>query len=66
MEGDLTWGGEHAIQYIDDVLQDCAPKTCIMLLSSVTPIDSIKKEIYDYQVVIKINLCIIIHLKLLK
>ena len=23
MEGDLTWGGEHTIQYTDDVLQNC-------------------------------------------
>ena len=23
MEGDLTWGGKHAIQYRDNVLQNC-------------------------------------------
>ena len=23
MEGDLTWGGEHTVQYADDVLQNC-------------------------------------------
>ena len=25
--GDLTWGGEHTIQYTDDVLQNCTPET---------------------------------------
>ena len=43
MEGDLTWGGEHTIQYIDNVLQDCAPESYIILLTDVTPINSIKK-----------------------
>ena len=42
MEGDLTWGGEHKIQYIDDVLQNCTPETYIILLTNVTPINSIK------------------------
>ena len=27
MERDLTWGGEHTIQYTDDVLQNCTPET---------------------------------------
>ena len=27
MEGDLTWGGEHTIQYMDDILQNCKPET---------------------------------------
>ena len=47
MEGDLTSGGEHTIQYTDDVLQNCTPEACIMLLTNVTPINSIqifKKE----------------------
>ena len=26
MEGDLTWGGEHATQYTDDVLQNHTPE----------------------------------------
>ena len=26
MEGDWTWGGEHTIQYTDDV-QNCIPET---------------------------------------
>ena len=39
MEGDLTWGGEHTIQYI------CAPETDIILLTNVTPINSIKYKV---------------------
>ena len=42
MEGDQTWGGEHTVQYTDDVLQNCAPETPIILLTNVTPINSIK------------------------
>ena len=41
MEGDLTWGGEHTIQFIDDVLQNCTPETYIIFLTNVTPINSI-------------------------
>ena len=41
MEGDLTWGGEHTIQYIDDVLQNCTTETYIIFLINVTPIISI-------------------------
>ena len=41
MEGDLTWGGEHTIQYTDAVLQKCSTETYI-ILSNVTPIYSIK------------------------
>lgn len=40
---DLTWGGKHATQYTDDVLQDCAPETGIILFTSFTQINSIKK-----------------------
>ena len=43
MEGYLTLGGEHTIQYTDDVLQSCTPETYITLLNNVTPINSIKK-----------------------
>ena len=43
MEGDLNWGGEHTIQYADDVLQSCTPKTYIILLTNVTLITSIIK-----------------------
>ena len=42
MDGDLTWSGEHTIQCTDDVLWNCVPETCIILLTSVTPINSIK------------------------
>ena len=41
MEGDLTWGGEHTIQYTDDILQNRTPETFIILLTNVTPINSI-------------------------
>ena len=38
MEGDLTWGGEHTVQYTDDVLENCiTPETYIILLTNVTP-----------------------------
>ena len=40
MEGDLTWGGEHTIQYADDVLQNYIHETYIILLTNVTPINS--------------------------
>ena len=43
MEGDLTWGGEHTVQYTDDVLQNCTHETYIILLNNVTTINSIKK-----------------------
>ena len=42
MEGDLTWGDEHAIQYTGDVLQNCTPETYITLLTNVITINSIK------------------------
>ena len=42
MEGDLTWGGEHTVQYTDDVLQTCMYETYIILLTNVTSIHSIK------------------------
>ena len=35
-DGGLTWGGEHTVQCADDVLWNCAPKTCIILLTGVT------------------------------
>ena len=44
MEGDLTWSGEHTVQYTDDVLQNCTHETYIILLTSSTPINSIKKK----------------------
>lgn len=44
MEGDLTWDGEHMIQYAEDVLQNCAPKTYVISLAKVTPICSTKRK----------------------
>ena len=41
-EGDLTLGSEHSIQYTDDVLQNCALETYVILLANVTPRNSIK------------------------
>ena len=41
MEGDLTQGGEHTIQNIDNVLQNCTPEAYIILLTHVTPIITI-------------------------
>ena len=34
--GDLAWGGEHTIQYSDDVLWNCALETYITLFTNVT------------------------------
>ena len=42
MEGDLTWGAEHAIQYTDDALENCTPETYIILSTNVSLISSIK------------------------
>ena len=39
MEGDLTWGGEHT----NDVVQNRKPETYINLLTNVTPINSTKQ-----------------------
>ena len=41
MEGDLTLGGEHPEQYTDDVLRNCTPENYVILLTNVTPINSI-------------------------
>ena len=38
----LPWGGEH-IQYMGDLLQNCTPKTYIILLTNAMPIYSILK-----------------------
>ena len=46
MEGDLTWGGEHTIQYTDDVLWDCTPETYIILLTNVTQYIQFLKTCY--------------------
>ena len=39
VEGDLTWGDEHTIR-----LWICAPETCIIVLTSITTINSIKRK----------------------
>ena len=36
MEGDMTWGGEHTVQRTGEVLQNCAPETCMTLLTNIT------------------------------
>ena len=33
MEGDQTFGGEHTIQYTDDILQNGTPEIYIILLT---------------------------------
>ena len=43
MEGNVTWGGEHTIQYADDVLQNCTPETYKILLANVTPMIQVLK-----------------------
>ena len=42
-KGDVTWGGEHTIQYTDDTLYNCTSETYMALLTNVTPISSISK-----------------------
>ena len=37
-------GSEHTVQCTDDVLWDCAPEPCIIVLTSVTPIHPIKRK----------------------
>ena len=37
-------GGEHTMQYTYEVLQNCTPATYIILLTNVTPINSIKDK----------------------
>ena len=44
MEGDLTQGGEHTVQYTDDVLQNCTPETSTISLTNDTPIKPIKEK----------------------
>ena len=44
--GDLARGGEHThtVRCTDHVLRKCAPETCVILLTNVTPINSNKKR----------------------
>ena len=43
--GRIDLHGEHTTSCIGDVLRNCAPETCIILLASITPINSIKRKI---------------------
>ena len=44
VERDFTLGGEHKTQCADDVLLGCTRETCMVLLDSVSPINSTKKS----------------------
>ena len=44
MGGHLTWGGEHTIQYTDNILWNYTPESNIILLTNVTPLNIIKKK----------------------
>ena len=57
-DGNLTWGGEYTIQCTDNVLWNCAPETCIILLTSVICNKFNKKRkklwhLYTYYLTIK-------------
>lgn len=40
----LTWGGEHTVECTHDMLRNCTPETCIILLTGVTLVNSIKRK----------------------
>ena len=42
--GDLSGGGDHTMLFTDDVWQNGMPTTCVILLTSVTPINSVLKK----------------------
>ena len=42
MEEDLTSGGEHTLQCTNDVLYNYIPETYMILLTNVTPTNSMK------------------------
>lgn len=44
MDRDLNWGDKHIVQCTDDVLQNCVPDACVILFTSVTAVNSIKRE----------------------
>ena len=48
IEGDWTLDGEHTIQYTDDVLQNYTLETYEILLTNVTPINSIKIQAKNF------------------
>ena len=41
MEGDVIWGGEHTIQYTNDILENYTLETYIILLNYLTPVNLI-------------------------
>ena len=43
----LSLGGEHPIQCKDDMLWKCTLGTCIILLTSFTPINAVKRKKKD-------------------
>ena len=47
MEGDLTWDGEHTIQYTNYVLPNGTPEIYTILLTNVTPMNSIREKTFD-------------------
>ena len=44
VDRDFTRGDEHTMQCIHNMLYNCAPEICILLLTGVTPINSIKRK----------------------
>ena len=42
-ERDFAWGERHIILCADDVLLSCTLETCMVLLTNVAPINSIKR-----------------------
>lgn len=44
MNGNLNWNIEHTIQCTNDEFWKCALETCIIMLTSFTPISSIKRK----------------------
>lgn len=41
MERNLTFGGEHTMQYPDDLLLNCTLESCVVLLTNITPVNLI-------------------------
>ena len=48
-EGDLTLGDGHTMQYTDHLSQKCTPEIYIVLLSNVTPINSINTHTHTHK-----------------
>ena len=46
VEGDLTWGGEHTLQYTDDVLESYRTESCMILLTNVIPINKLYIQLW--------------------